>query len=292
MCSVYGEPDNNLCNLEEFYDFSPVISVENFLKINKVDDLNSSKLVSSIMSKDKRDTKASMLNGMILCGFCGKALSAGLTSKVLASKEKIHYYNYRCETEHCEFKNKSIRANVILDYSYAFLCEHLFTTKSNYDKFKLGARDQVIQRNKELRSLIGSAKQGIGRKKEELTSTKELIRYNPELKEDYDLKEIKKDLGDMEAELTKLEATLKSSKDAILSYDEYLELFKFISVELPKSQNQELLDSILRIFFSNYTVKRTGTGKQQRYEIVHKLNEPWDGFIKSNDFVHGRGDKT
>lgn len=281
-----------LCDLEEFYEFTPVISVENFLKINKVDDLNSSKLVSSIMSKDKRVTKANMLNGMVHCGFCNKSLSSGLTSKVLASKEKIHYYNYRCETEGCEFMGKSIRANIVLDYSYAFLGDHLFTTKSNYDKFKLGARDQVLQRNKEARSLIGSAKRGIGRKSEELKSTKDLIRNNPELKEDYDLKEIKKELEAMQAELSKLEATLKSSKDAILSYDEYLELFKFISVELPKTQNYELLDNVLRIFFSNYTIKRFGTGKQQRYEITHKLNEPWDGFIKSGDFDHGRGERT
>jgi DNA invertase Pin-like site-specific DNA recombinase len=186
-----------LCDLEEFYDFSPVISVEDFLKINKVDDLNSSKLVSSIMSKDKRVTKASLLNGMVYCGFCDKPFSSGLTPKTLASKERIHYYYYRCETEHCQFKNKSFRANIVLDYSYAFLGEHLFTTQSNYDKFKLGARDQVIQRNKEARSLIGSARRGIGRKKEELRSTKELIRNNPELKEDYDLKEIKSELGAM-----------------------------------------------------------------------------------------------
>lgn len=86
-----------------------------------------------------------------------------------------------------------------------------------------------------------------------------------------------------------LEATLKSSKDAILSYDEYLELFNFISVELPKTQNIELLDNVLKIFFSNYTVKRTGTGKQQRCEITHKLNEPWDGFVKSGNFDRGRG---
>lgn len=277
-----------LCDLQEFYDFSPVISVENFLKINKVDDLNSAKLVSSIMSKDKRVTKANLLNGIVYCGFCDKPFSSGLTPKTLANKERIHYYYYKCETEHCQFKGKSLRANVVLDYSYAFLGEHLFTTKSNYDKFKLGARDQVIQRSRELRSLIGSAKNGIGRKKEELRSTKELIRYNPELKEDYDLKEIKKDLAYMETELVKLEAALKSSKDAILSYDEYLELFKFISVELPKTQNIELLDNVLGIFFSNYTIKRTGTGKQQRYEITHKLNEPWDGFIKSGDFDHGR----
>lgn len=281
-----------LCDLEEFYDFSPVISVENFLKINKVDDLNSAKLVSSIISKDKRLTKANLLNGVVYCGFCDKPFSSGLTSKVLASKEKIHYYNYRCETEHCQFKGKSIRANVVLDYSYAFLGEHLFTTQSNYDKFKLGARDQVIQRNRELRSLIGSAKRGIGRKSEELRSTKDLIRNNPELKEDYDLKEIKGELEAMESELKKLEATLKSSKDAILSYDEYLELFNFISVELPKTQNIELLDNVLGIFFSNYTIKRTGTGKQQRYEITHKLNEPWDGFIKTGDFEHGRGERT
>ena len=93
----------------------------------------------------------------------------------------------------------------------------------------------------------------------------------------------------MKTELVKLEAALKSSKDATLSYDKYLELFKFISIELPKTQNIGLLDNVLRIFFSNYMIKRTGTGKQQRYDITHKLNEPWAGFIKAEKFVRGRG---
>lgn len=45
-------------------------------------------------------------------------------------------------------------------------------------------------------------------------------------------------------------------------------------------------------WFSNFVVKAEGKGKQQSYEITHKLNEPWDGFIKSNDFDHGRRTDT
>lgn len=48
------------------------------------------------------------------------------------------------------------------------------------------------------------------------------------------------------------------------------------------------LDGVLRKFFSNFTVKSTGRGKEQRCEITHKLNEPWDGFVKSGNFDCGR----
>jgi hypothetical protein len=61
-----------------------------------------------------------------------------------------------------------------------------------------------------------------------------------------------------------------------------LELFKYI-IEEP-----EQLDEILRKFFSNFTVKTNGVGKKQRSDVTYKLNEPWEGFVKSDSFVHGR----
>ncbi len=283
---------NALCPLEEFYDFTSLLSVSEFLKINKISDLNSSKLVSSILAKDKRTTKASLLNGCVFCGYCNKPFSSGLPTKILASGEKVYYYTYRCETDGCEFKNKSIRANKVLDYSIKFLGEHLFTTKSNYKKYKLDARDTVIQRNKELRSLISSTTRLVGVKKKELKDTKDLIRDHPELKEDYDLKEIKGEVKTVEEELKKLTVRLGNNKDAILSYEEYLELFKSISVKLPKMHDMGQIDETLKIFFSNWTVKATIPVKQRRYEITHKLNEPWEGFINSNNFDLGRGYRT
>lgn len=73
---------------------------------------------------------------------------------------------------------------------------------------------------------------------------------------------------------------------------EYLELFGSVSDKLRKTTDMALVDGVLRIFFSNFTVKQYGKGKEQRCEITHKLKEPWAGFLNSNDFSCGRDDWT
>lgn len=50
-----------------------------------------------------------------------------------------------------------------------------------------------------------------------------------------------------------------------------------------------VIDQVLRKFFSNFTVKQAGIGKQQRREITHKLKKPFAGFLETNDFDCGRG---
>ena len=53
-----------------------------------------------------------------------------------------------------------------------------------------------------------------------------------------------------------------------------------------------VIDQILRKFFSNFSVKQSGKGKEQRCNITHKLNEPWSGFVKYKNVACGRGERT
>ena len=53
-----------------------------------------------------------------------------------------------------------------------------------------------------------------------------------------------------------------------------------------------LLDEALKIFFSNFTIRSFGKGKEQRYEVTHELKEPWNGFVESGNFDRGRGERT
>lgn len=52
------------------------------------------------------------------------------------------------------------------------------------------------------------------------------------------------------------------------------------------------LNAVIKFFFSNFTIRQYGTGKKQGWEIDYKLKEPWEGFLQSNDFVRGRGERT
>jgi site-specific DNA recombinase len=284
----YGQ---HFANLEEFYDFTPVVTVEEFFKINEIKDFSSAKLVSSMMINKRENTKANLLRGIVHCGYCYKPFTSGLTSKNL-KEGKIYYYLYRCETEDCEFRGKSVRASVMLEYAYKFLGEHLFTTRSNYDNFISEAKAESANKTRLLTSDIMSNTRLIGDKQSEYERAKNFVLVNPELASHYNLDEIKAELSELESSLKKLNAKRNALKGSVTTYEKYLELFESIDVKLAKTHDMALIDQILRKFFLNFTIKATGKGKQQRCDITHILNEPFAGFVKSENFDCGRGDRT
>lgn len=277
--------------LNEYYDFEPVISVDDFLKVNRVKDLSDPKLVSSIMVKSRETTKADLLRGIVLCGYCCKPYTSGITSKSL--KEGVrNYYYYRCETDGCIYKNKSIRAKVVLDYAIRFLSEHLFTTESNYENYLAEAKEYAEIQAHALDSDIAALTKQVGNKEAEYDRTKVTIRDNPELARHYNLDEVETELKTINKELVKLVKTRKDLKQSMLTYSQYLELFKTIGVNLRKTHDITVLDETVRKFFLNFTVKPSGTGQKQSYNISHKLNKPWADFVETNNFERGQGERT
>ena len=77
-----------------------------------------------------------------------------------------------------------------------------------------------------------------------------------------------------------------------MTYSQYLELFDSIGVRLRNTHDMQVVDETVRKFFLNFTIKDLGKGKQQRYEITHELKKPWADFVKTDNFVRGRGDRT
>lgn len=282
---------NSLARLEEYYDFEPMVSVEDFFKLNKIKDFNSAKLVSSMMVNKGRNTKADLLRGVVFCGFCNESFSSGLTPKQ-RKDGKIYYYNYKCETDGCEFRGKSVRASKILDYAYRFLDEHVFDTESNYKQFVEDSKGYTAQYAKDLTSKIMSLTRVAGLKEKEYDNAKKFIITNPDLKDHYNLDEISEELNGLLSDLEKAKRQKADIKESILTYKEYLELFDSVSDKLRKTTDMALIDGVLRIFFSNFTVKQYGKGKEQRCEITHKLKEPWEGFLNDDDFSCGRGERT
>ena len=132
----------------------------------------------------------------------------------------------------------------------------------------------------------------VGLKEKEYDNAKQFILTNPDLKDHYNLDEISKELKDLRSDLNNAKRQKSDIKQSILTYEEYLELFDSVSDKLRKTTDMALIDGVLRIFFSNFTVKQWGKGKGQRREITHKLKEPWDGFLKNGDFSCGRGERT
>lgn len=275
----YGE---SLSELGAMYDFEPAISVDEFFKINKVKDFRSAKIASSMMINKREDTKANLLRGIVHCGHCGKPFSSGLTRKVRKDGE-IFYYNYKCETVDCAFSGKSVRAKHVLEYAYSFLDTHLFTSQSDYRNFIQESKEYTAKYAQDLISNIMSLTKIVGIKQREYDNAKNFIINNPTLKDHYDLDAIKSELDTLTTELTALTKRKSNLKESVVTYNEYLELFQNISVKLRKTDDMKLLDQVLRKFFSNFTVTQSGSGKQQRRDVVHTLKEPWLGLLKSEE---------
>lgn len=281
-------------DLTEFYDFQPAISVDDFLKVNKVKDLADPKLVSSITVRPRESTKADMLRGMIYCGYCKQSFSSGITPKKDPVTKKVisSRYYYRCETDTCTFRGKSIRAKVVLDYITEFLDTHLFTTETNYEQYVAEAEEYAQIQANALNSDIAALTKQLGLKNEEYERTKTAITSNPQIAKHYNLDEIEAEAQAIDKDLQKLVNNRKRLKQSILTYSEYLELFNSIGVNLRKTHDMNLIDDTVRKFFLNLTIKRYEKDGKQRYKITHELKNPWAGFIKTNSFVRGRGDRT
>ncbi len=146
---------NSFVDLTEFYEFEPIVSVDDFLKINKVKDLGDPKLISSIMVKNRETTKADLLRGIVYCGHCNKKFTSGITPKKLKNELRYYYY-FRCETDDCSFRGKSVRAKIILDYATNFLTEHLFITENNYESYVTEAQEYAGVQAKALDSDIAN----------------------------------------------------------------------------------------------------------------------------------------
>ena len=283
----------NYVDLIEAYDFMPMISPEEFFKINKIDPLGAMK-ISARQRPRGGDVRADLLRGRVYCGHCGQTLTSMIIDKRdKDTKEIIHgRYYYKCETEGCELEGKSARAGVVLKAAQEFFSTYLFVTKNNYADFVKRAKKTVDSRSAEFDSAIGRLKIVVANKERAYEQTKDLIRNNPELKDHYDLDKYTKEIEQLKKDYVNNLRRRNGVKDSIPTFEEYLKLFESTPVILGKMRDMKAMDTLMRIFFSNFTITADGNDFKQGSKVTYKLNEPYEGFVSANEFVFGAGKET
>ncbi len=280
-------------NLVEAYDFECMITVDEFLKINRIDSLNSSKVLA-ISRPKSGEIDANLLRGMVYCSKCNKTLTSMLIPKYHKGtkdiKEKRYYY--KCETEGCSMRYKSAPAGIVLEAAQQFFQNYLFVTKSNFDYYVEEANKEANRKATEYTSIIARHKQLIANKEKSYEDTKTLIANNPELKQHYDLDKYAKEIKKLKKDYQDASDAKQRIKNAIPSFEKYLKLLESTPVILSKIRDMKTMDALLRIFFSNFTIHPVEEGKFKGSSVTYKLNEPWNGFVNANDFVSGAGNET
>lgn len=262
---------DNIVDLTEKYQFVPALSVEEFLKINKLTLSKAFRLAKKFYPP--QTIKADLFRGLVTCGQCNEIMSSGITTKPKVGKS---YFYFRCETESCPVKNKSVRAKVIVDSACEYLEEHQITGTKAYEHYKKETAKVFAERladvKKQYDSLLASRREAENKlsKIKDFLIKEDSAELRDSFKADLALKET--ELKELAEQISKLKTALDTKKTAILTYPQFLELSSKLPVVIRKTKHMEDLDFLIRKIFSNFIIINKKTAQI-------KLNEPFNAIL-------------
>ena len=269
---MYGKTD--VVNLMESQDFIPMITVDDFMIINKfTNDKEFIKL--SKQYKKGEDVKADLLRGMVYCGECEELTIPYINGKKLKNGSSGYFY-YRCDTEGCSQKNKSTRAKELIDYASNYLATKPFSHEKSYDHFKV-EMERIYKENMILaKGQILTLSKQIATVEETIEKTKNFLLGNESdtVKNFYrgDLERLAKTLEEKTKDKKKLQKLMDDGKYVVPSYAEFIELLEKVSILLPKMRHIPDIDYIMRKIFLNFFTK-----EKKAYKLM--LNKPFDSLL-------------
>lgn len=288
-CGVlqFGEKEKKIVDLTQIYDFIPMVSVDEFLKVNKITSIE--RFFKQRFRVEKEGSiKADLLRGKVICGYCSEPMTSAITSK-MNKKGLTNYYNYRCDTAECIFYGKSVRAHVVVDYCIHYLQEHRFNSKEMYDHYVeemkqvMSKQEEILEtKRRSLTKTLTDTDEKIEKIKDLLLSEKDI-----QVKDTFraDLKKEQANVLSMKKDINKVKEEKEKHKQAIMSYDRFLELFEDLPNTIGKTKSLKEKDFLLGKIFLNCVIK-------DKKVLSCQLNPPFDRFAKSGSLSSSRGGGT
>ncbi|MEN9881058.1 MAG: hypothetical protein RLZZ308_241 [Candidatus Parcubacteria bacterium] len=280
----YGK--NVVVNLIEIQNFLPMITVDEFMQINKLGgDKDFIKL--SKRYRKGEDVKANLMCGRIICGECEEEMTAGITTKAQKNGSGGYFY-YRCDTEGCSQKNKGTRAKEILKYAVDYLNTKPFSNKSSYDHFVVEIKKVLAENSSLLRSSILTTAKELLTLRDKLERTKNLLIGDEEdkIKDFYrkDLAKIEEEIKTKEKDEKRYKKMLVEGKNTIITYEEFIELMEKVPQNIPKMTLMKDIDYIMsKIFLNFYCLNK------KPYKLT--LNTPFD-MLENQNVSNGAQERT
>lgn len=178
-----------------------------------------------------------------------------------------------------------------MDFVYDFLEKNRYTSRQVYDHYAAEMRRIVKVRNADYETLLRSLGQTRRQQEERLEKTKALLldEQDGEIRGHFkgDLNAIEQKVQETAASIERAKADLERNNQAILTYEQFVELFGNIPERLRKVTAMADLDFIIRKFFLNFTVK-------DKKVASYTQNSPFGEFAGHGYIRDGRagGDRT
>lgn len=244
-------------DLVEKAGFRPMITPDEFDKLTEIDGISKRFVLAEII-KPKGSVQADLMRGMVTCAGCDRTRSTGLTTK--KTKGGVtNYFFFRCDSKGCRYKGKSVRAKTVLEAAYDFLEKHPMNLEKGYKNYKTEMERIIPEQNKELSARIRSVQKQCEFAKKKRQNTQELLEENAKdavlasvFKENLKT-HITNEKG-LEKELRDLHRKRDRAKDAIFTFEEFIELFGNLAKNIQKIKVMTQLDFIMKKVFMNFVV--------------------------------------
>lgn len=257
--------------LDEFYEFQPMVTQTDFLSVQK-----------SRKNYIKQQVKHEFpFRGFVLCAECHENRIAAPSK----GKNDVYLY-YRCDTQGCSQKGKSVRARVIIDAIYEILMTSFDSQSIDREQLekdmKLVHRIDFANIQTQIRSLNGQ-KQYYEKQLDDLLENRLSLQLDEKENAVYLKKRrhLEREIGDIESELKGLKAAKHVSVDSL---NETLNTLKTLS-ESFKLCSAEIKDKIAKTVFLNTYV-------QSNKKPLFKAKAPFDEMIKHPLVMNGAQERT
>lgn len=280
-------------NLIDAYGFKPMVTVEEFFKVNP-------KLEASQKDLIRKAREGAVigdyLRGMVLCDSCGKFLRPAPTVKDLKTEKQIIVY-LRCMTDGCKMQNKSARAQVVDLWMQDFLTKsEWLCSKDAYNTYVTNMTKYIAEKNANLKNDKNTLTRKLSNQQTRLSNLKDayIETRSKTMKKDLenDTRQIRVEIAQTKNDLEKVVEKIKHNKESILAYGEFYELFKNLPLLWQKVKKMKHKDKLARILFTNLTVSlEENTGKKAK--VVHfTLNSPFKELYKRENVSLGGPGRT
>lgn len=254
---VYVFGDQMVKMWETDHLFTPMLTPLEFATIRRV-------LDKGVGLKNPQ-AKTILFRKMVRCHYCGNFMSPGKPRS--GGKSRNRYYELRCTSDDCITKTdkslpRVIKGRTLHQFVYEVLGDGLEVKPEAYDEYVKSAKPALENIKNDIKQQLANARRQVT-ENEQLMSFKrsalgnakgktidELNTELDSLRDDRVLLDEK--VTELEGQLTEVEHNIESR---LMSAENFLNLFKRIGLIAKNSDNQLLIDNIIRTIFLNFTAK-------------------------------------
>jgi site-specific DNA recombinase len=283
---IYGSEVVDLKKVD--FLFKPVVSCLEFLQLRKV-------LKDKLVFKRSDNAKTILFSKMVYCGYCGNLMSPGKPRS--SGKGGHRYLTLRCNNKDCRTRldktlKRGLRGKVIFRYISDLLSSGLELDKKAYEAYKKESKKVFDKQRKEFLSQLKSILRQISEINKTIDiKTRALANASGDLidKLNQEIKELEIDKKKLETEKKEINQNIEiidyNLKAKIMSYEKFLNFFKYLDNTIKTSENRYLVDKVIRMIFLNFTIKNQKV-------VSYQLNPNFEKYIKIPSVLSSRSGRT